>query len=95
MPGFEPQVRLINFGDSSLDFQLLAWVSKFGVRRPERVRAEFFWALETKFREYLIEIPFPQRDIHLRSGFGNAESNPQETGSMKDNKPSPTTLEPE
>jgi len=70
MPGYEPEVQLVNFGDSSLDFQLLAWVSKSGVRRPERVRAEFYWELETRLRENGIEIPFPQRDLHLRSGFG-------------------------
>jgi small-conductance mechanosensitive channel len=27
------------------------------------------WALETKLKEYGIEIPFPQRDLHLRSGW--------------------------
>jgi small-conductance mechanosensitive channel len=33
------------------------------------------WALETKLAEYGIEIPFPQRDLHLRSGFrGNSET---------------------
>lgn len=67
--GRQPQVRLVNYGDSSLDFQLLAWVNKSGVRRPERVRAQFLWALETKLREHGIEIPFPQRDLHLRTGF--------------------------
>lgn len=71
MPGFEPDVRLVNFGDSSLDFQLLAWVSKSGVRRPERVRADFYWELETKLSESGVEIPFPQRDLHLRSGFAS------------------------
>jgi len=68
-PGREAQVWLTGFGDSSLDFQLLAWVSKAGVRRPGRTRAQFLWALETKLRERGIEIPFPQRDLHLRTGF--------------------------
>lgn len=78
MPGFEPDVRLVNFGDSSLDFQLLAWVSKSGVRRPERVRADFYWELETKLRESGVEIPFPQRDLHLRSGFTGTGKAPLE-----------------
>ncbi|MFT5139607.1 MAG: potassium efflux system protein [Rhodothermales bacterium] len=69
MPSREPQVRLVNFGDSSLDFELLAWVSRSGIRRPHRVRSSFLWALETKLTEHGIEIPFPQRDLHLRSGF--------------------------
>jgi small-conductance mechanosensitive channel len=68
-PGREAQVRLVKFGDSSLDFQVLVWVSKLGLRRPGRTKAEFMWILETKLRERGIEIPFPQRDLHLRTGF--------------------------
>jgi len=71
-PGREAQVRLINFGDSSLDFQVLVWVSKMGLRRPGRTKGEFLWVLETKLREKGIEIPFPQRDLHLRTGFDPA-----------------------
>ena len=65
MPGREPELRLINFGDSSLDFQMLVWVSRAGVRRPQKVNANFLWNLETKLGEYGIEIPFPQRDIRI------------------------------
>jgi small-conductance mechanosensitive channel len=50
-------------------FQLLVWVSKAGVRRPERVRCAILWELETQLAEHGITIPFPQRDLHLRSGF--------------------------
>ena len=73
MPRREPEVRLVNYGDSALEFQLLAWVSKAGVRRPERVRSTVLWELETQLRKHGIEIPFPQRDLHLRSGFTPAE----------------------
>jgi potassium efflux system protein len=69
MPGLEPQVRLSGFGDSSLDFTVLFWVSRQGVRRPGKTRASFLWALETLFRDNGIEIPFPQRDVHVRSDF--------------------------
>jgi len=82
-PGREPQVRLVKFGDSSLDFEVLVWVSKLGLRRPGRTRAELMWILETKLKEKGIEIPFPQRDLHLRSGFptGIVEEEPKgETG---------------
>jgi len=72
IPGREAQVRLVDFGDSSLDFEFLFWVKRTGVQRPGRVRAEFMWVLETKLREKGIEIPFPQRDLHLRSGFTQA-----------------------
>lgn len=65
MPGRKPDVLLVNFGDSSLDFQLRVWVARQGVHRPTRVKASYYWALESKFREYGIKIPFPQRDLHL------------------------------
>ncbi len=65
MPGRNPDVLLVNFGDSSLDFQLRVWVTRQGVHRPIRVKASYYWALETKFREYGIKIPFPQRDVYL------------------------------
>jgi len=66
MPGRKPDVLLVNFGDSSLDFQLRVWVANQGVHRPIRVKASYYWALETKFREYGIKIPYPQRDLHLQ-----------------------------
>jgi len=74
MKGREPQVWLVEFGDNSLNFLLLVWVNRQGARRPTRSRAAYLWALETKLTEYDIEIPFPQRDLHLRSGFPPLES---------------------
>ena len=85
---------LVNYGDSSLVFQLLAWISKSGVRRPERVRAQFYWELETRLREHGIEIPFPQRDLHLRSGFTGAEKAPLELCDETGEEQEPGTGEP-
>jgi len=76
MPSRPVEVWLTNYGDSALVFQLLAWVSKAGVRRPERVRSAVLWELETQLREHGIQIPFPQRDLHLRSGFLREEPRP-------------------
>ncbi len=73
MKGREPDVWLVEFGDSSLNFLLLVWVNRQGARRPTRTRAAYLWAMEDKFREYGIEIPFPQRDLHLRSGWPEDE----------------------
>jgi len=69
MPDREPQIRLVNFGDNALEFSVLFWVSRQGVRRPGRTRAHFLWELETLLVENGVEIPFPQRDVHFRSDF--------------------------
>lgn len=66
--GREPEVWLTNFGDSSLDFELVVWVEPKAVKKPPMVRAAYYWELETALRKYGIEIPFPQRDLHLRNG---------------------------
>jgi small-conductance mechanosensitive channel len=74
MSGREPDVWLVEYGDNSLNFLLLVWVNRQGARRPTRTRAAYLWAMETKFREYGIQIPFPQRDLHLRSGWPPGEA---------------------
>ena len=75
MKGREPDVWLVEYGDSSLNFLLLVWVNRQGARRPTRTKAAYLWELETKLREYNIEIPFPQRDLNLRSGWPGSEKN--------------------
>jgi small-conductance mechanosensitive channel len=65
----QPDVWLVEFGDNSLNFLLLVWVNRQGARRPTRTRSAYLWALETRLNESGIEIPFPQRDLHLRSGW--------------------------
>jgi len=62
-PGPSPLFR--GFGDSSLDFELRIWISD--VRDRFRVRSEICQYIDRRFREEGIIIPFPQRDLHLRS----------------------------
>ncbi|MGA9421129.1 MAG: mechanosensitive ion channel domain-containing protein [Rhodanobacteraceae bacterium] len=62
-----PQVWLTGFGDSSLDFALVVWLNGDAVKRPGHVSAAYTWALHTALEKYDIEIPFPQRDLHVRS----------------------------
>lgn len=59
------QVHLQSFGDSSWDMQLRVWVPN--VKERYILRNEFNQAIVRKFKEYDIEIPFPQRDLHVRS----------------------------
>lgn len=63
-----PDVWLVGFGDSSLNFELVVWVDKALMTAPSRTQAHYLWELETELGNRGIEIPFPQRDIHLRSG---------------------------
>jgi len=68
-----PQVWFVEFGDSSLNFELVVWLTPEAVKRPSAVQAAYLWEIDTKLREYNIEIPFPQRDLHLRSLFGQKD----------------------
>jgi len=69
-PGLRAGVRMISFGDSALNFELRVWVNRQGVRRPIFVRSSILWEMDTKFREYGIKVPFPQRDMHFPGGSG-------------------------
>src|SRR5712691_7167970 len=62
-----PSVCFGACGDSSLNFELVAWSDEMS-HRPRRYRSDLNFAIDRKFREAGIEIPFPQRDLHIRSG---------------------------
>jgi small-conductance mechanosensitive channel len=62
-----PEVFFNGFGDSSLNFELGVWTAEM-TSKPRRFRSELNFAIERKLRENQVEIPFPQRDLHLRSG---------------------------
>jgi small-conductance mechanosensitive channel len=66
--GREPDVWLVGFGNSSLDFELVVWVGPQLIASPNRTEAAYLWAIEDEFRVDGIEVPFPQRDLHVRSG---------------------------
>jgi small-conductance mechanosensitive channel len=59
------------FGDSSLNFDLRVWSSEY-ITHPYMLRSELNFSIRKKFKEEGIEVPFPQRDIHVRSGVLNA-----------------------
>lgn len=64
------QVWLVGFGDSALNFELVVWPTLDAVKRPAAMHAAYTWAIDDALRAANIEIPFPQRDIRLRSVFG-------------------------
>jgi small-conductance mechanosensitive channel len=68
--GREPQVWFVRFGESSLDFELVIWLTPEAVKRPSAVQAAYLWQIHTALYQHKIEIPFPQRDLHFRSFLG-------------------------
>ena len=62
-----PQAQMLRFGDSSLDFRLRCWV-----RMEDWVSAasDMHVAINRELKTAGIRIPFPQRDLHVRSGVG-------------------------
>ncbi|MGH1433997.1 MAG: mechanosensitive ion channel family protein [Lewinella sp.] len=60
----KPFVRFVNFGDSSLDFEILFWTRDLlGI---EDVKSDLRFAIDKAFREANISIPFPQRDLWIK-----------------------------
>ena len=62
----KPELLFVGFGDSSLNFELAVW-SELGESAPRRFRSDLFFAIEEKLRQHEIEIPFPQRDVRVRT----------------------------
>lgn len=61
----EPEVLFEAFGDSAWDLNLRVWIGD--PKRHQQVRSDINCAIVRKFRANKIEIPFPQRDLHVRS----------------------------
>lgn len=61
----EPIVRFLSFGDSSLDFEVLAWIE----RPPQQfdIGSDLCFDIFEAFNAAGIDIPFPQRDLHVKS----------------------------
>jgi small-conductance mechanosensitive channel len=70
----KPVARLIGYGDSSVDFELLIWFDVRNIGR-RKIRSALYFAIFDEFKKAGIEIPFPQRDIHIRSTVGAKPEN--------------------
>ncbi|NBD32288.1 MAG: mechanosensitive ion channel [Cyanobacteria bacterium] len=75
-----PNVFFLGFGDSSLDFDLLAWISE--PRKQFQIKSDLYFLIYRFFQERGVEIPFPQRDLHVRSGNLPVELTPELTQSL-------------
>lgn len=61
----EPAVRFEEFGDSSLEFLLLAWVRDPTIRKE--VQSDLNFTIDRRFREEEITLPFPQRSVWFKN----------------------------
>jgi small-conductance mechanosensitive channel len=61
-----PAVRFVEYADNSINFELLVWIN---VRKTPRrkVRSNLYFVIFEELAKAGIEIPFPQRDVHIRS----------------------------
>lgn len=61
-----PTVRFTRFGESSLDFELLYWTDRMA-HRPGALSSELHFLVYETLTQRGIELPYPQRDIHIRT----------------------------
>lgn len=88
--GKKPQVFLRDYGDNSVNFMVTFWMDDVTTGRW-RAQSDVMFAIWEKFQQHDIEIPFPQRDLHIKSGLGYLDSidqaNQQKASSQKPASP--------
>lgn len=62
---FPAKIFFLNFGDSSLDFELRCFIQDIDTALS--VKSDLHFAIDKAFRENGVEIPFPQRDVHIKN----------------------------
>jgi small-conductance mechanosensitive channel len=91
-----PQVWMTGFGESALTFELVVWLNAEATRRVGAVTSAYYWALHTAMVKHGIELPLPQRDLHVKSwavppagigeaGAGSVQPAPPTRGADDDN----------
>lgn len=67
----EPTVRLLNFADNGIHLQLRVWIADLENGRGA-VKSDVNRAIWHQFKKHGISFPYPQRDLHLKSGWPSA-----------------------
>jgi small-conductance mechanosensitive channel len=62
-----PDVLFDDFADSAMVFILRVWTTRY-IQKPGVLKSQLYYAIHKKFKENNIEIPYPQRDVHIKSG---------------------------
>jgi len=65
LPDPSPRVWFRSFGDSSLNFELLVWINQ--PTQIEPIKSGLYFLIERELRHQGIEVPYPQRDLHIRN----------------------------
>lgn len=68
-----PDVLFEEISENSLNLFLRVWTSEF-INRPKVLKSELYYSIYKRFREENIELPYPQRDLHLKTGFENLKN---------------------
>ncbi len=76
---YRTQVWLVGFGESALNYELVVWPRLEAVKRPNAIQAAYTWAIDDALRNAGIEVPMPQRDLHVRSIFGEEADDARRT----------------
>jgi small-conductance mechanosensitive channel len=61
-----PDVLFEDFADSAMVFILRVWTTRY-IQRPGVLKSQLYYAIHAKFKQHNIEIPYPQRDLHIKS----------------------------
>jgi small-conductance mechanosensitive channel len=62
-----PDVLFEEFADNSLIFNLRVWATEYS-DKPKVLKSILYYEIFEKFKQHNIEIPYPQRDLHIISG---------------------------
>jgi small-conductance mechanosensitive channel len=62
-----PDILFVEYGESTLKFYMRIWTTVY-VDRPVVLKSQLYYAIFKKFKEHRVEIPYPQMELHMRSG---------------------------
>lgn len=68
----EPDVLFSDYADSAMVFNLRVWTRTY-IDRPGMLKSQLYYEVHKKFKEHGVEIPFPQRDIHIKEPVSESE----------------------
>lgn len=68
-----PRIFFEKFGESGLNFSVWFWIDSQSDEREFRIPSDLRFKIIKKFEENSIKIPYPQRDIHIRTKYGSKD----------------------